>query len=1198
MSKTLTAFDTECRHVVKPLELARLPGISTDPAPLIATIFQAPIGDYLDELVNYGPAWYSRISSGPERQKQVDHIPPDLFLDFAIGACEALDLLHTRLGTVHGEIRNDAFHFNKATGDVRLINFGSGHKAFDRGLTSEGWSLLARQRDVKVKLQFIAPEQTGRLSSGPDFRTDIYSLGVLFWIMLTGKPAFEGHTPVQIVQGVLSHQIPPLSSKRGDLPDAVSAIVHKMTRKHIDDRYNSLNGLKHDINAVRMMLEEGDSAGLHGFKIGARDHSDQFILPSTLFGREIQQKQMFDVIENMSRTKHYADWNNGGGMLYSISSHSSGSLDGQNIGLADGSSGAMSPFKETSKTVNSGGPTFLESASNIQQDSLESVESQISTSSLQLEKPRRRGSHRFRLRSRCEVIHVMGNQGQGKSALCYSLVPTIRRHGYFASAVADGARRTPFQPLIRAVRSLFLQIFSESDTGSEYHDFIRQQLQSAWPFLKSILDLPENLLTAQAYGGHTASDGDKLIQRDASMDSTSSSLLQLGNHDGPGLTLSKKSHHKMLSTLLDVLRILARRKLIVLFFDDLHLLDEETLNALISIINKGRIRRLVIIVTSREKDMHVPTIRNICEAEHARVTKVLVEPFSESEIKEYLAAALQRSSTSIGGLAAVVQDLSGGNPFFVRQMLETCHRKGCLKFSFEDSRWDVDLDKVFEIFEKTEGYGQRLDTNFITRLLEETPPASRAILAWASLVGSSFSFALIQRLLTADVLFEEEAASDVESPAEPGKACLHKYSEREVVAGLEFLMQESIIAPDGSDDEFRFTHDRYISAANRMRECSSTPKMHYLIAKAMMTTPDLEGDDLYEVSTHISAAIDVVSKTNPHRLGFIEILRRAARKATEELARPSAMACYQSCLRLLSDEAWDDDQREETLQLYTATAEVYWYQGLGAEALELLEVAFKHAVSLPLRARLWILQSRIYAQRGDSDASFQSLRACLQELGLRPGKWTWQECDEEYRRLKAQLERTDDQTLTSRPTGKNSEILVAIGQALAEGMGAAYWSDPLAFFTMSLKLMNTFLSKEHITFIEMGLGFTHFATIAISRFGDMEFGLRLGRLSREIIRVNPDSFSQARALTIYSLAIGHLQLPTREIFPILDEGLEAAIAHGDRIIALTSLGAIAAYRLFLGDDMAWIESFCSEETREFARWEEDLRGGVILIGVR
>jgi len=49
----------------------------------------------------------------------------------------------------------------------------------------------------------MSPEQTGRMAAELIVETDIYSLGILFWTLLTRQPAFDGATPIDIIQGVL-----------------------------------------------------------------------------------------------------------------------------------------------------------------------------------------------------------------------------------------------------------------------------------------------------------------------------------------------------------------------------------------------------------------------------------------------------------------------------------------------------------------------------------------------------------------------------------------------------------------------------------------------------------------------------------------------------------------------------------------------------------------------------------------------------------------------------------------------------------------------------------------------------------------------------------------------------------------------------------------------------------------------------------
>lgn len=191
--------DPAYRHFVRPIELVRLPPKPGNVEPLVGFICEAPGPDYLKEVVQFGPNAY-RMAQQQDDSWKVRRIgykggmPLLSFLDFAVGATESLEILHHGHQLVHGELRGDAFHFAQ-DGTVKMINFGGGVRSFENGLTSAGWNVLSKELGIELKLAFVAPEQTGRMPAEPDSRTDIYSLGILFYSMLCGEPPFDGSTP-------------------------------------------------------------------------------------------------------------------------------------------------------------------------------------------------------------------------------------------------------------------------------------------------------------------------------------------------------------------------------------------------------------------------------------------------------------------------------------------------------------------------------------------------------------------------------------------------------------------------------------------------------------------------------------------------------------------------------------------------------------------------------------------------------------------------------------------------------------------------------------------------------------------------------------------------------------------------------------------------------------------------------------------
>ena len=129
------------------------------------------------------------------------------------------------LNLVHRDVtpHNIMISFN---GDIKLIDFGVA-KVDGVDLTSAGI--------VKGKFSYMSPEQiSGKNLSN---RSDIFSLGVVFWELLTGKKLFDGDNIQSIFQKIKSGKIPSVSKYRPEVHSELSAIVSQMLRKNINSRF-------------------------------------------------------------------------------------------------------------------------------------------------------------------------------------------------------------------------------------------------------------------------------------------------------------------------------------------------------------------------------------------------------------------------------------------------------------------------------------------------------------------------------------------------------------------------------------------------------------------------------------------------------------------------------------------------------------------------------------------------------------------------------------------------------------------------------------------------------------------------------------------------------------------------------------------------------------------------------------------------
>src|SRR5580704_2075246 len=203
--------------------------------------------------------------------------PLDLahLLCIAINLATALGHVHER-GLIHKDVRPENVLIDDA-GNVWLTGFGIA-------------SQVPRERQAPVPAEVIAgtlaymsPEQTGRMNRSMDTRSDLYSLGVTLYQMLTGVLPFAASDPLEWVHCHIARQAIAPAIRRA-VPEPLSAITMRLLAKNAEDRYQTAAGLVADL---RRCLSEWQSHGrIDPFPLGTNDFSDRLLIPEKLYGRE------------------------------------------------------------------------------------------------------------------------------------------------------------------------------------------------------------------------------------------------------------------------------------------------------------------------------------------------------------------------------------------------------------------------------------------------------------------------------------------------------------------------------------------------------------------------------------------------------------------------------------------------------------------------------------------------------------------------------------------------------------------------------------------------------------------------------------------------------------------------------------------------------------------------------------------------
>ncbi len=142
-------------------------------------------------------------------------------------------------------------------------------------------------------LAYLAPEQTGRMNRVVDYRSDFYSLGVVFYELISGHLPFQQDDPLNLIHDHLTRLPEPL--QREDLPTGLNEIIFKLLAKNAEDRYQSLQGLQQDLEACRSGIP---------FQVGASDRSSRLNLPQKLYGRETEVQQLLAAFDRVATGHH------------------------------------------------------------------------------------------------------------------------------------------------------------------------------------------------------------------------------------------------------------------------------------------------------------------------------------------------------------------------------------------------------------------------------------------------------------------------------------------------------------------------------------------------------------------------------------------------------------------------------------------------------------------------------------------------------------------------------------------------------------------------------------------------------------------------------------------------------------------------------------------------------------------------------
>ncbi len=693
---------------------------------------------------------------------------------------------------------------------------------------------------------------------------------------------------------------------------------------------------------------------------------------------------------------------------------------------------------------------------------------------------------------RSELLLVAGYSGIGKTSLVNEVHKgLVRKRGRFIAGKHDQfQRQIPFSAFIQAFRRLVSQVLTEPED------------RIAWW---------RNALLV-ALGGNARVITEVIPELECIV-GTQPPLPELG----PTETQNRFSH-----SFQRFVGVFARREHpLVVFLDDLQWADAPSLHLMELLCTQVDSCYLLILGAYRDNEVSpahplMLALGRVREAGAPMETLVL-EPLRPDDLNQLVADTLHQPPEETRELSALLLQKTGGNPFFVSQLMKELHHRGFYTLHAESGRWLWEMDRIVSV---------GMTDNVVTLMagkIARMKPQGRQVLTLAACIGNRFSLATL--------------------------ATIRETVEHDTATDLWEAIQEGLLLASGS--EFRFLHDRVQQAAYSLIAPEELGPLHLKIGRLLWhhsTEAQLE-DRIFELVAHLNAAMElVVDPAERFQLSALNL--EAGKKAKASTAYEPAWHHFVAAERFLGEDRWET-RYVHTLEIYRERADVGYLLGKFQQAERDIDEALAHASDRYDQAHIYLQKITQYNQLGKYnelvEVARQALRLFDVELPLAG--------DSEVLAERFSLLLKDYTHLVGgRPIGEMIEKGDVTDQAenctirlMAILTDGTYIAVPTLFPHVVMEVVTRSLRHGHNAM--SAIGFAWATVIVVEQFQDYPGAYELGKLSLALIERYPNPRIRAQVTFLYAVCVLHWVRPLAEQVEVYKQAYQYGIENGNLVFA-------------------------------------------------
>ncbi|NQE34592.1 trifunctional serine/threonine-protein kinase/ATP-binding protein/sensor histidine kinase [Microcoleus asticus] len=739
-----------------------------------------------------------------------------------------------------------------------------------------------------------------------------------------------------------------------------------------------------------------------------------------------------------------------------------------------------------------------------------------------------------------ELMLVSGYSGIGKSAVVNEVSkPITRSKGYFISGKFDQLKRNiPYASLIQAFNSLLRQLLTESALSLEI-----------WR---------TKILTALGTDGQVIADVIPKVE------------LIIGKQPEVPELAPVESQNRFNRVFKEFIRVFAQKEHpLVIFLDDLQWADSATLKLMQILITDPDQEYLLLIGAYRDNEVSPthPLIQTVEEIEKTGtvVNNIVLQPLDLENVTELVTETLNTCTEKVTNLAELIWNKTGGNPFFLTQLLQALYQDSLLTFKFNhvtnegsQSGWYWSIDEIQAI-----GITDKSVVELVASRIEKLPEPTQEALKLAACVGDKFALDVLS------LVSEKSAnttATELYSALQSGLILPLSDAYR---IPLVFDRAESInLKLDTSRVSYKFLHDRVQQAAYSLIPEDQKQSTHLKIGQLLLqnTPPDKLEENIFDLVNQLNVAIDTISQP-AEKMQLAKLNLTAGRKAKAASAYEAAVRYLRVAMELLPADCWQS-QYDLTLAIYESTAEAEYLNINYEGSKKLVDIVVQKAKTLLEKVNVYQLQIQSYnAQNKLVEALYTGLEV-LKLLGI-----SFPQNPKPLNivaglintKLSLGLKRIED--LANLPEMIDPEKQAAmriLSGILSSAVAVKPQLVPLLAFRM-VKLCIKYGNSPYASIAYVFYG------VVMYKVGDISLAYQFGQLAIRMLDKFPSRSIKSRVYTPFGCFINHWKASVKSGLGDLKEGFKTGMETGELEYAGYSITEYCFKKLSIGEPLDLVE---------------------------